>query len=44
MTSVVLPDSVTSIGNEAFNGCTALVNIAMPSRMSSIGEGAFYFC
>ena len=44
LTSIVLPDSVQSIGELAFNGCKAVVSITMPSRMSSIGQGAFYFC
>ena len=44
LTSIVLPDTVASIGHGAFNGCMALVSIAMPSRMSSIGSQAFYFC
>ncbi|MCR5360933.1 MAG: leucine-rich repeat domain-containing protein [Bacteroidales bacterium] len=39
---VVVPNSVTSIGNYAFYGCTGLTSIEIPSSVTSIGSYAFY--
>ena len=36
--------NVTSIGENAFKNCTALVKINMPSSIISIGNSAFYGC
>ena len=41
---VVIPDSVTSIGGCAFNGCKALISITIPNSVTSIGATAFYGC
>ena len=41
---VVIPDSVTSIGGHAFNGCEALTSITIPNSVTSIGASAFYGC
>lgn len=43
-TSVILPDSVTSIGKGAFKYCGTLKNISIPSSVTSIGEEAFAKC
>ena len=43
LTDVKLPNSVTSIGEEAFEGC-GLTNITLPSKVNSIGSFAFYQC
>jgi hypothetical protein len=40
----VIPASVTTIGNEAFYGCTGLTNITIPDGVTTIGQGAFYGC
>ena len=44
LTSVVIPDSVTSIGEGAFLGCTSLTSVVIPDGVTSIGEGAFAGC
>ncbi len=43
ITSVTLPDSVTSIGHDTFSGCSALENINL-SRVTSIGGYGFEGC
>ena len=43
-TSVTIPNSVTSIGNGAFNGCRGLTSITIPNSLTSIGDIAFYGC
>ena len=42
--SLVLPDSTTSLGSNAFQGCTNLTRITLPSGLISIGNGAFAGC
>ncbi len=42
--TVILPDGITSIGNEAFSGCSSLTSITIPNSVTSIGSGAFYWC
>ncbi len=42
--NVVLPDSVTSIDNHAFDSCQRLKNINIPKGVTSIGVKAFYRC
>ena len=44
ITSVSLPDGLTSIGYSAFNGCYSLTSITIPNSVTSIGERAFYNC
>ena len=42
--NVVIADSVTSIGNDAFYGCTGLSSITIPNSVTEIGDLAFYDC
>ena len=42
--SVVIPDSVTSIGSYAFSNCTDLVSITLGDGVTSIGDYAFERC
>ena len=39
-----IPDSVTSIGQHAFNGCRSLTSVTIPDGVTSIGDGAFASC
>ena len=40
----VIPNSVTSIGDCAFYGCTGLTELTLPNSVRSIGDCAFYGC
>mgnify|MGYP000482042126 CR=1 FL=1 len=44
LTSIVISNSVPSIGDWAFSDCTSLSNIVIPNSVTSIGEGAFSSC
>ena len=43
-TSYTIPNSVTSIGDGAFYGCTGLTSITIPNSVTSIGDEAFEYC
>ena len=42
LTSVVIPNNVTSIGYSAFSGCTGLHSITLPNTVTTIEDAAFY--
>ena len=39
-----LPDTIVSIGSEAFRSCTNLTRISLPKSVKTIGDRAFYSC
>ena len=42
--NTVIPNSVTSIGSNSFEGCTGLTSITIPNNVSFIGDNAFHDC
>ena len=41
---LIIPNSVTSVGNKAFSGCSGLTSVTMPNSVTSIGTSAFENC
>jgi hypothetical protein len=41
---IILPDSLTSIGGSAFNGCAGLTSITIPASVTNIAVDSFFFC
>ena len=41
---LVVPDGVTSIGNEVFYGCSGLTSVTIPGSVTGIGDRAFFGC
>ena len=41
---LVIPNSVTSIGNYVFTGCGGLTSVTIPNSVTSIGDYAFAYC
>jgi len=44
ITSIIIPDSVTSIGDEAFVGCINLTSVTIGNGVTHIGDSAFAEC
>ncbi|MEB3428167.1 leucine-rich repeat domain-containing protein, partial [Flavobacterium psychrophilum] len=44
LTSVTIPNSVTTIGDEAFADCSGLTSVTIPNSVTTIGDGSFARC
>ena len=44
LTSIEIPNSVTSIGFCAFSNCKSLKNIVIPNSVTNLGNSVFYNC
>jgi hypothetical protein len=44
LTSVIIPNSVTTIDKTAFQSCTNLTSVTIPASVTSIGNSAFFGC
>ena len=44
ITSVIIENGVTSIGEFAFQNCTKMTSVIIPDTVSTIGAGSFCFC
>ena len=42
--SIIIPDSVTTIGEYAFTDCSSLTSVTIGDSVTSIGDGAFFRC
>lgn len=40
--NTTIPNSVVSVGSNAFEGCTDLISITIPNSVTSIGEASFF--
>ena len=41
---IIIPQTVTEIGERAFEGCAAVTSITIPESVTAIGAAAFYKC
>ena len=44
LTSVTIPDSVTTIGTSAFRGCNSLTSVTIGDSVTTIDDSAFAYC
>jgi BspA type Leucine rich repeat region (6 copies) len=44
LTNLTLPDSLMSIGDNAFNECSGLTKVVIPNSVTNVGDTAFYGC
>ena len=44
ITSINIPEGVTSIGNDTFYNCYSLISINIPESVTSIGDWVFSYC
>jgi PKD repeat protein len=44
LTSVIIPNSITSLGNGTFEGCTQLISVTLPNNITILGLGIFNSC
>lgn len=44
VTDLIIPESITKIGNFAFEGCSGLTSVTIPNTVTSIGDNAFEDC
>ena len=44
ITELTIPNSVTTIGDYTFSGCSSLTSVTIPNSVTSIGGGAFSGC
>ena len=42
--NTIIPSDVTTIGSDAFYGCSGLTSITIPNSVTTIGSSAFYNC
>ena len=43
-TGYTIPDSITTIGERSFYGCTSLASVIIPDSITTIGDWSFYGC
>jgi hypothetical protein len=44
LVGIIIPNGVTSIGENAFQWCLYLSSVNIPNGVTSIGKNAFYYC